>query len=118
MAAKYEVKKTRSGFVFNLKAPNGKYILTSEVYKEKRGAIGGVDSVRRHSGADKHYEVRTSKKSEPYFVLIAGNGEIIGKSEMYTSMKGCRNGIASCVRFGPDARLVDLNPEPAPAARP
>ncbi len=110
MAAKFEVKKTKSGFVFNLKAPNGKYILSSEVYDEKKSAMDGVASVQIHSGAGKQYETRESKKKEPYFVLLAKNGEIIGKSEMYKSLKGCRNGIVSCMKFGPDAKVVDLNP--------
>lgn len=108
MAAKYELKKTKSGFSFNLKAPNGKYILTSEVYVEKRSALKGVESVQKNSGGERQYELRKSKKSEPYFVLIAKNSEVIGKSEMYKTMKGCRNGIASCQKFGPGARLEDL----------
>lgn len=111
MAAKYEVKKTKTGFVFNLKAPNGKYILTSEVYEEKRSAMNGIASVQKNSGTEKQFETRESKKKEPYFVLLAKNGEVIGKSEMYSSKKGCRNGIASCMKFGPDAKIVDLNPE-------
>jgi uncharacterized protein YegP (UPF0339 family) len=110
MAAKFEVKKTKSGFVFNLKAPNGKYILSSEVYDEKKSAMSGVESVQRNAGAERQYETRESKKKEPYFVLLAKNGEVIGKSEMYKSKKGCRNGIVSCMKFGPDAKVVDLNP--------
>lgn len=110
MAAKFEVKKTKSGFVFNLKAPNGKYILSSEVYEEKKAAMDGVASVQGNAGSERQYETRASKKKEPYFVLLARNGEIIGKSEMYKSKKGCRNGIVSCMKFGPDAKVVDLNP--------
>lgn len=109
MAAKFEVKKTKTGFVFNLKAPNGKYILASEVYEEKRSALKGVESVRKNSGSEQNYELRHSKKREPFFVLLAKNGELIGKSEMYKSMKGCRGGIASCIRFGPAARVEDWN---------
>lgn len=111
MAAKYEVKKTKTGFVFNLKAPNGKYILSSEVYEEKKSALNGIASVQKNAGTGKQYEMRESKKKEPFFVLLAKNSEVIGKSEMYNSKKGCRNGIASCMKFGPDARIVDLNPE-------
>ena len=109
MPAKFEVKKTKSGFVFNLKAPNGKYILSSEVYEEQRSAFSGVESVHKHSASENFYELRKSKRSEPYFVLLASNGQIIGKSEMYKSLKGARNGIASCIKFGPTARIVDLN---------
>lgn len=111
MPAKFEVRKTRSGFVFNLKAPNGKYILSSEVYEDKRSALAGVFSVQTNSAIEARFEIRRSKKEEPYFVLLAKNGQIIGKSEMYNSMKGCRNGILSCRTFGPTARTVDLNPE-------
>lgn len=108
MAAKYELKKTKNGFNFNLKAPNGKYVLTSEAHVEKRSALKGIESVQKNSGSDRQYELRKSKREEPYFVLLAKNKEIIGKSEMYKTMKGCRNGIASCVKFGPGARLADL----------
>lgn len=109
MAAKFEIKKTRSGFVFQLKAPNGKYILTSEVYEEKRGAFKAVESFQKNAGSEQQYELRHSKKHAPYFVLLLRNGEVIGKSEMYKSMKGCRGGIASCIKFGPAARVEDLN---------
>jgi uncharacterized protein YegP (UPF0339 family) len=108
MAAKYEVKATKAGFNFNLKAPNGKYVLTSETYSEKRAALKGVESVRKNSQDPGAYEIRRSKRNEPYFVLMAKNKEIIGKSEMYKTLKGCRNGIASCQRFGLEARVEEL----------
>ncbi|MBM3763711.1 MAG: DUF1508 domain-containing protein [Acidobacteria bacterium] len=111
MAAKYELKKTKTGFVFNLKAPNGKVILSSEVYPEKRAALGGIASVVKNSPNEPRCDLRKSKRSEPYFVLTATNGEVIGKSEMYKSLKGARNGIASCIKFGATARTVDLNAE-------
>ncbi len=109
MAAKYEVKATKAGFNFNLKAPNGKYVLTSETYGEKRAALKGVESVRKQSADAKAYELRRSKKNEPYFVLLARNKEIIGKSEMYKTLKGCRNGMASCLKFGPAARVEEIS---------
>jgi uncharacterized protein YegP (UPF0339 family) len=36
------------------------------------------------------------------------NGEIIGKSEMYSSPKSLEKGIASVKENAPDARIVDL----------
>lgn len=108
MAAKYEVKATKAGFNFNLKAPNGKYVLTSETYGDKKAALKGIESVRKNSKDPKAYEMRRSKKNEPYFVLLAKNKEVIGKSEMYKTLKGCRNGIDSCMKFGAEARVEDL----------
>lgn len=108
MAAKYELKATKTGFNFNLKAPNGKYVLTSETYSDKKAALKGVESVRKNSADPRAYETRKSKKGEPYFVLLAKNKEVIAKSEMYKTAKGCRNGVESTQKFGGEARVEDL----------
>jgi uncharacterized protein len=52
---------------------------------------------------------KTAKNGEPYFVLKAMNGEMIGKSEMYSAAKSVEKGIASVKRNAPDARIVDLS---------
>ena len=108
MAAKFELKATRKGLHFNLKAPNGKYVLTSETYETKRAALAGIDSVRKNSANALAYEIRHSQKAEPYFVLLAKNKAVIGRSQMYKTGKGCRLGILSCRKFGPLARIEDL----------
>ncbi len=85
MAGKYELKKSTSGkFMFNLKSGNGQTILTSEMYETKGGAQGGIESVRKNGPLDERYERKKSKNDEPYFVLKAGNGEPLGRSEMYS----------------------------------
>ena len=40
-------------------------------------------------------------KSGPMFNLKARNGEIIGTSEIYTSLDACKNGIASVQKNAP-----------------
>lgn len=109
MAAKFEIKKSKSGqFVFNLKSANGQVILTSEQYKAKASATNGIKSVKKHAKADKNFDRRKSKKGEPYFVLIASNKEIIGRSEMYTGSSGMENGIKSVMKNAGGAAVVDL----------
>ena len=109
MAAKYELKKSPSGkFMFNLKAGNGEIILTSELYEAKSGAENGIESVKKNSGDDGRFDRRESKNGDPYFVLKAGNGEIIGKSEMYSSKSAMENGIASVIKNGPEAATNDI----------
>ena len=96
MAGKYELKQAASGqFMFNLRAGNSKVILTSETYAEKAGALNGIKSVKKNAAKDKNWERKTSADSQHYFVLKAPNGEIIGKSEMYTSADSMNKGIAS-----------------------
>jgi uncharacterized protein len=109
VAGKFELKKTDRGqFMFNLKAGNQQVILTSELYRDKAGAQNGADSVKRHAGSDANYERKTSSKGDPYFVLKAANGQIIGKSEMYSSPAAVENGIASVKNNGPAAEISDL----------
>ena len=109
MAGKFEIKMSDSGrFMFNHKAGNSQTILTSELYQEKASALNGIESVRKHAADDDNYERKTSKKDEPFFVLKAGNGQTIGKSEMYSSASAMENGIASVKANAPEATLADL----------
>ena len=108
MAAKYELKTTSDDqFMFNLKAANSEIILTSERYKAKASAENGILSVRTNSPNDGRYDRRTAKDDSPYFVLKAANGEIIGKSEMYSSTAAMENGIESVKTNGPGAEVDD-----------
>lgn len=43
--------------------------------------------------------------SGPYFVLKAGNGEVIGKSENYSSKTACKNGIESVKKNAPSGNF-------------
>merc|ERR1712178_373357 len=96
-------------YYFHLKAGNGEIILQSEGYKAKAGAENGIKSVRENSVKPERFDKRESKNGHPYFVLKAGNGEIIGVSEMYEGgAAGRDNGIDSIGKHAPDAELVDL----------
>jgi len=108
MAASFDLKVTPSGkFMFNLKAGNGQTILTSELYESKGAAENGIESVRKNAGDDNRYERKESRKGEPYFSLKAGNGQSIGKSEMYSGNAGMENGIESVKTNGPTAQVKD-----------
>src|SRR5687767_3755070 len=102
MVAKFEIKKGSSGqYRFNLKAGNGEIILSSEQYLSKQGAEGGIASVRSTAPYDSRYERRQASSGQPYFVLKAFNGEIIGRSETYSSTYSMEMGIESVKRNAP-----------------
>jgi uncharacterized protein len=109
MAATYDLKHGANGekYRFNLKGASGEVILVSETYENKEGALNGIESVRKHAADAAHFERKSSKRFEPYFVLKAPNGQIIGMSEMYSSEAACENGIASVRKNGPRAQLRD-----------
>ena len=108
MAGKFELKLSPSGkYHFNLKASNGQVILSSQMYKSKSSAMGGIDSVKNNGGDDNRFERKTAKDDSPFFTLKAGNGEPIGKSEMYNSVAAMENGIASVIKNSQDSKTVD-----------
>lgn len=108
MSGYYQLKKTSLGqFMFNLKAGNHEVILTSESYVSKANAEGGIASVQVNSPINARYERKASTRQEPYFVLKAGNGEQIGRSEMYSSVAAMEIGISSVKTNGPTQVVKD-----------
>lgn len=107
MSGTYDLKRSGEQFMFNLKAGNGQTILTSERYASKASAQGGIESVRKNSPIDERYERKVAKDGSPYFNLLAANGEVIGRSEMYSSVAARDNGIASVKTNGPDGVVKD-----------
>ena len=45
------------------------------------------------------------------FNLVAGNGQVIGKSQVYSSMDACKNGIESVKTNAPIAEIEDQTKE-------
>jgi uncharacterized protein YegP (UPF0339 family) len=108
MPAAFILRKATNGqFHFNLTAANNKVILSSETYRNQANAQAGIRSVKANCGPDGHYERRTSAKRQPYFVLVAANKEVIGRSEMYSSRSAMERGIASVKRNGRKAAFRD-----------
>ncbi|MFN7022400.1 MAG: YegP family protein [Phycisphaerales bacterium] len=92
---------------FNLKAGNGETILSSEMYKAKASALNGIESVKTNAPIDERYERKVSTNGKHFFVLKAGNHEVIGKSEMYESESSRDHGIQSVKNNAPGADVKD-----------
>jgi uncharacterized protein YegP (UPF0339 family) len=105
---KYLITTRNNGeYQFNLKADNGQTILASEGYSTKAACLNGIESVKKNAPDDARYEKNTSKNNKYYFNLKAGNGQIIGSSEMYESTSGRDNGIESVKKNGPGGSTDD-----------
>lgn len=109
MAAKYEIKRARNQeFYFNLKAPNGEVILTSETYKTRRGAKNGIESVSKHGPDCLRYDMKMNRRKQYYFLLKAPNRKIIGTSEAYTRAAKMEQGILAVMKHAANAKVHDL----------
>ena len=108
MAGKFEIKKSKnSKFFFHLLAGNGQIILSSEMYESKASAQNGIASVKKNAASDGRYDRLKGKDGSPYFVLKAGNHQVIGQSQMYAGEKARDNGIESCKTNASGAAVDD-----------
>lgn len=109
MASKFTIFKGSNGnYYFNLKAGNGEKVLGSEGYGSKSSCENGVSSVKENAPYDSRYEKKTSTNGKYYFVLKAGNSQVIGTSEMYEYSSSRDNGIEVVKREAPNASIEDL----------
>lgn len=107
--AKFVLKKSKNGkYFFNLLAGNNQVILTSELYEERRSAEGGIASVQKNGGVAARFEEKVATSGKPYFVLKATNGEVIGKSETYSSPSSMKKGVASVMKIAVSTKVADL----------
>jgi len=106
----YEIYQSENSqkFHLRLKARNGEIILTGQGYESKASCQSGIESIRKNGCISEHFEIKEAKDGRKYFVLKAGNGQIIGQSQMYKSESGLKNGIASVSTNCISDRLKDL----------
>mgnify|MGYP000358530600 CR=1 FL=1 len=84
-----------------------KYNMSAEGYGKKASCLNGIESVRKNSQTEERFEVRTAKDGRTYFVLKATNGQEVGRSQMYKSDSGCRNGMKSVAKNAADSAVVE-----------
>ena len=65
---------------------------------------------------DERFESKVATNGKPYFVLKAGNHEVIGTSEMYESEAARDNGINSVKNNAPEATVEDRSASAAAAS--
>ena len=90
---KFVIKRSDEQFCFHLAAGNGEIILVSERYKTRGSAENGVAAVKESAAIERRYERRVSRAEQPYFVLKAGNNDIVGTSQMYASREARDDGM-------------------------
>ena len=116
------LRQLPTGFKFDLKAPNGQTIATSEVYETKAACRKGMESVKKSAPnakledrTDPDFTPCTNPRFELYadrsghfrFRLRSRNGKIIATSEPYSTKAACKNGISSVRTNAQEALITD-----------
>jgi len=108
MAGKFVVFTGKDGkHYFRLKAGNGEVIFNSQGYASRKSCMNGIESVRKNAQDADRFEVRAAKDGRAYFVLKASNGQEVGRSQMYKSDSGCRNGMKSVAKNAADGAVAE-----------
>lgn len=106
--AKFILYRTSNDeYAFNLKATNGQVLLSSEVYSVKADCLNGIESVRFNGRDERRYEKKITPSRKYYFNLMAGNGQVIGSSELYATVEERDNAIAVVQSIVADATVID-----------
>lgn len=118
----FVIRTVASGIKFDLKAPNGQTVATSEVYNTRAACLRGIASIRKSAPLAKiedqteaGYLPKSNPKFEMYrdktgyyrFRLKARNGKIIAISEAYATKIVCENGMDSVIKNAPLAEIVE-----------
>jgi uncharacterized protein YegP (UPF0339 family) len=103
-----------SHYYFGLVAGNGESVLRSQGYTKLASAEHGVGSVLANGNDKRNFDVKQATNGDWYFNLKAGNGEIIGTSELYASKANAERGartVRALVRISRDTTQAALRRE-------
>jgi uncharacterized protein YegP (UPF0339 family) len=108
MPAKYQLKMAKNGKTyFNLLAANGEVVLTSQMYASKSAAKNGIRSVRTNAGDPARSEQLQNQSGRHYFVLKAGNHQVIGTSQAYATAAAMDKGLKAVAKAAAAEKVDD-----------
>lgn len=108
MPGKFELKKSANDkFYFTLTAANGEVVLTGLMHEDRAGALAAVEEAKARGAEDAGYERLVAKDDSPFFLLKAGDGRVLGQSQMYSSASARDEGVRSCLANAPGAAVDD-----------
>ena len=77
----------------------------------KQACLKGIESVKKNASDDSKFKLKETSNSKWHFNLVAGNGQVIGTSQLYESENGAKKGIESVKNNAPEADIIELENE-------
>lgn len=100
-----EIKKYEgNGYAFSIKAEDGGNLLNSVSFSSEDEVKKTVEHLKAIKDAQNVFERRTNHAGKFLFSMKGANGQLIGRSELYSSEAGMENGIKNVRR-----RIASLN---------
>ena len=94
--AKFETLKGDDGkYYFQLRAENGRVVLTSDGYSSKSAADKGTTSVLTAGLDATHFDLGLGDGDQNFFRILATNKNVLARSEVYVSKSNAIDGAAA-----------------------
>lgn len=108
MSSRFTLARAGAEFVFTLSV-EGQYeaLLSSERHARKASAVAGIEAVKSNALVDERYQRRTSLGHQPYFVLRGLHDELLGTSDMFSSVEARNRAIAAMKEYAAIAVVFD-----------
>jgi hypothetical protein len=106
-------KDIQKQYRFNLKGSNGRIIVFSEGYHNKKDCVNGISVVKEWAikytkdSAQNYIWVRKSKNEQYYFVIKSTNGKKVAISETYKTLTAAKHGQITVSEIAADAKIVN-----------
>ncbi len=120
MAHKFKITPAADGQFKFAFLYNSESLIWSENYKAKASAKSAVESIKKNApealvidltknetGSGYRFELKGSSDDQFFVRFVASNGELMARSETYTSKASAQNCIASVKKNAPGAEVID-----------
>jgi uncharacterized protein YegP (UPF0339 family) len=105
----FQLKKFQDGqYIFNLTSSNGEIFFYGEKFSTKEHCLNAIEYLKYISEKLDHYDVKMAKGGQIYFNLTKANGEIIGKSGLFSSISELSDGMDKVRKTAPIAEIQEL----------
>ena len=94
---------------FRLRDNSGQILLTSQGYRTGQGCENGIDSVKKNVLLTDRFEQKMAADGRFYFVLLAGNHQVIAVSQMFDSEEERQTAIAAVTETAVAAPSLTFN---------
>ncbi len=91
-------KDNENEYRFKLKAQNGKVLLTSISFSNKKEASNTIEYLKSSPSKELSFERKTNFEGKFLYNLKNEHGSLIGHSQLYSSEAGLENGISNLKR--------------------
>lgn len=108
-AGRFQVFRGKDGqYYFRLRDEQGEIILASEGYTTRTNSLNGILSVKKNAALSECFQRRAAANGGSYFVLKAGNQQVIGTSQTFSSQDDLENDLRNVQELAPRADIEDL----------